>query len=362
MTFLWKMIGLLSIIVGFCIIAPPADAHPLNNGYSQITIEGRSVAYELFLPATDLPSFDTNGDKRISAEELAAGRERLAEYVRQHVVLKRDDETLAYRFDTAEPADREGIAGVQMNLEYTSKYSIDDLTLQYTLLFDDVDPMHVNFVMITNGDDLDQALMDINNRTYHYERLGGGGMLGTLLQYAWLGVKHIWTGYDHLLFLLSLLVVAAGWREALRIVTAFTAAHSITLLLTATETIHVNSRWVECGIALTIAYVAAENWFARRRPEGPQFRWLLTFVFGLVHGMGFAGALQETGLPSRYFIGSLLSFNAGIELGQLAIVAMLLPLLKRARPRKWYSPFVLGLSAVVFALGIAWAVQRAFYP
>lgn len=360
MRLLRNLIVLAALSAGWCGLTHQAEAHPLNNGYSQIEIEGRLAAYELFLPAADLPSFDVNGDKRLSEEELATARSRLAEYIRRHVELMQDEEPLAYRFVSAEPTDREGIAGVDMRLEYTSKYAINSLTIHYTLLFDDVDPQHVNFVVIANGDDLDQTVLDASNRTYHYETLGGGGMIGTLLQYVWLGMKHIWTGYDHLLFLLSLLVVAAGWRDALRIVTAFTAAHSVTLLLTATETIRVNSRWVECGIALTIAYVAAENWFVRRRPNGPRHRWLLTFAFGLVHGMGFAGALQETGLPSHYFISSLLSFNAGVELGQLAVVAAILPFLLRSRSRSWYSPFALGVSAVVFVLGIVWAVERAF--
>jgi hypothetical protein len=171
-------------------------------------------------------------------------------------------------------------------------------------------------------------------------------------------MMHIWTGYDHLLFLLSLLLVCAGWRDALRIVTAFTIAHSVTLILTATETIHVNERWVECGIALTIAYVAAENWFVRRAGSR-RYRWLLTLGFGLVHGMGFAGALREIGLPAHAFLASLLCFNGGVELGQLAVLAVLLPLLMRWKGRAWY-PHLVGATAItVFVLAVVWAVQRS---
>jgi hydrogenase/urease accessory protein HupE len=354
------MIVSIAVWLGWCSLSLPAQAHPLNNGYLEITIDGRTASCELFLPAADLPFLDRNGDKRITEDELAAGQTGLSDYIKRHMELLQDDELLAFRFVSAAPSDKEGIAGVDMRLEFTSQYAIDHLTIHYTLLFDDVDPQHVNFVTIMRGDDLDQAVMDAGNRTYQYEALGGGGMAGTLLQYVWLGMTHIWTGYDHMLFLLSLLVTAARWRDALRIVTAFTAAHSVTLLLTATGTIHVNARWVETGIALTISYVAAENWFVRKQPNRLRYRWLLTFAFGLVHGMGFAGALQETGLPSRYFISSLLSFNAGVEIGQLAVVAALLPFLLRSRSRRWYSPFALGVSAAVFALGIVWAVMRAF--
>lgn len=247
-----------------------------------------------------------------------------------------------------------------MLLEYTAKYAIDNLAVHYTAMFDDIDQEHLNFLTIAKDDDVVNAFFDTGIRMHRYESSGKEGAFVTLLQYAWLGMEHIWQGYDHLLFLLSLLIVAAGWRDAVRIVTAFTAAHSVTLLLTATETIRVNSRLIEIVIALSIAYVAAENWFIRRKANAPRYRWMLTFGFGLVHGMGFAGALQETGLPSRNFISSLLSFNAGIEIGQLAIVAVVLPLLLLARSRKWYSPFAIGLSAVIFAFGVVWAVQRVF--
>ncbi|MBP1966179.1 HupE/UreJ family protein [Paenibacillus aceris] len=354
------MIIWLSIMVGWCSIQLPAEAHQLNKGYSQITIEGRQAVYELFLPEEELPFIDANEDKHVTAEELATGRDRLADYVRQHVELKRDDETLAYRFVSAKLSDQGENPGITMHLEYTSRLAIGDLTVRYTAIFDDIDQNHVNFLTIVNGDDVVDTLFETGTRMHQYKSSGNGSALPTLLQYAWLGIKHIWTGYDHLLFLLSLLILAAGWRDVLRIVTAFTAAHSVTLLLTATEAIRVNSRLVEIAIALSIAYVAAENWFIRRKANTPRYRWLLTFAFGLVHGMGFAGALQETGLPSRYFIGSLLSFNVGIELGQLAIVAVILPFLLRSRLQKWYSPFVLGLSAVIFVFGVAWAIERAY--
>lgn len=360
MILLRKMIVLLSIMVGWCLIPLPSEAHQLNKGYSQITIEGSQAVYELFFPEGELPFLDANEDNRLTAEELAAGRDRLSDYVRQHVELKRDDETLAYRFVSAKLSDKGEHPGVQMVLEYTSRFAIDSLTIHYTAMFDDIDPQHVNFITIANGDDVVDTFFETGTRMHRYESSGNGRALGTLLQYAWLGIEHIWMGYDHLLFLLSLLILAAGWRDVLRIVTAFTAAHSITLLLTATETIRVNSRLVEIAIALSIAYVAAENWFIRRKANATRYRWLLTFAFGLVHGMGFAGALQETGLPSQYFISSLLSFNVGIELGQLAIVAVILPLLLQSRLQEWYSPFALGLSSVIFVFGVAWAIERAY--
>jgi hypothetical protein len=356
---------LLSICVVSCILitilAPGrTEAHPLNNGYSQVTIDGRSVRYELFLPEQSLLAFDANGDQHLAPDELAMQRPKLAAYLRQHLQLAESGETLAFRYDGEQPDNKEGIPGVSFRLSYTAVHRIEHLTIRYDLLFDDADPQHVNFAVIVNGDDLDQTVFDASRRTYRYDALAGdgGSLPGTLLQYVWLGMTHIWTGYDHLLFLVSLLIVCAGWRSALKIVTAFTAAHSVTLFLTATETIRVNTRWVETGIALTIAYVAADNWFARRSGGRP-LRWLLTFGFGLVHGMGFAGALREIGLPAGMTVSSLLCFNVGVELGQLAVLAMVLPLLLRWERRPWYPRFAAAVSLAVFVLAVSWALERS---
>jgi hypothetical protein len=356
---------LLSIGVVWCVLAAVAaagraEAHPLNNGYSQVTIDGRSVRYELFLPEQSLLAFDTNGDKRLTPDELAAERPKLAAYLQQRLQLAESGETLAFRYEGEQKEDKEGIPGVSFRLSYAAVHRIGHLTIRYDLLFDDADPQHVNFAVIINGDDLDQAVFDASHRTYRYDALAGddGSLLGTLLQYMRLGVTHIWTGYDHLLFLICLLVVCDGWRAAVKIVTAFTAAHSVTLLLTATETIRVNARWVETGIALTIAYVAADNWFARRG-RGRPFRWQLTLGFGLVHSMGFAGALKEIGLPAGMTIPSLLGFNIGVELGQLAVLAAVLPLLLRWKRRTWYPRFVAAVSLTVFILAVAWALERS---
>ncbi|CAH1193137.1 hypothetical protein PAECIP111891_00495 [Paenibacillus allorhizoplanae] len=358
MMFLRIMIVLLSIMASGYLIPLQAEAHQLNKGYSQITIEGPRVVYDLFLPESGLPVLDTDENLHVTAEELEAGKDRLADYVRHYVELKRDGETLAFRFVSATLSERAENPGVQIRLEYTSKFVIDNLTVHYSLIFDDIDPQHVNFLTILHGDDVVDTFFNAETREHHYETSGEHDAGSTLLQYAWLGMMHIWTGYDHLLFLLCLLIVATGWRNALGIVTAFTAAHSVTLLLTAMEIIRFNSSVIECVIALSIAYVAAENWYIRRKAKVPRYRWLLTFAFGLLHGMGFAGALQETGLPNRNFISSLLSFNAGIEAGQLAVVALVLPFLLLFRSRKWFPPFALSLSAIIFVFGVVWAIER----
>ncbi|MBL9202016.1 MAG: HupE/UreJ family protein, partial [Opitutaceae bacterium] len=141
------------------------------------------------------------------------------------------------------------------------------------------------------------------------------------------GVLHLWTGYDHILFLLALLVVCTRFRDCLVIITSFTVAHSLTLALAALEVLSLPARLVEPVIAASIVYVGVENLL--RRGAEPRGRWALTFAFGLVHGFGFAGVLRELGLGAggQGIALPLLTFNLGVEAGQIAIAAVVLPLL-----------------------------------
>ena len=135
-----------------------------------------------------------------------------------------------------------------------------------------------------------------------------------------LGVEHIFLGYDHILFLLSLIVVCK-FGELVKIVTSFTVAHTITLVLATLLDVQLPGRFIETAIAATIVYVAAENFWI----EHDARRWRLTFAFGLIHGFGFAGVLRELGLPTVGLVRSLVAFNVGVEAGQLAIVLVLFP-------------------------------------
>jgi hypothetical protein len=180
-------------------------------------------------------------------------------------------------------------------------------------------------------------------------------LFSIVFMYMNLGLEHILTGYDHLLFLLALIIVAERFGVILKIVTAFTIAHSLTLCLAALGMLPIYPKWIEAGIALTICYVAVENFYLKSF----KWRWLLTFVFGLIHGMGFASSITEIGFNQAYLVSSLISFNVGIELGQLGIVAIVLPLLQRFRARSHlYTYFFRGMSACIFLAGAFWLAQR----
>lgn len=189
----------------------------------------------------------------------------------------------------------------------------------------------------------------------HPERERASG----LLDWVGLGLVHIFGGIDHLAFLLALLLVGGSFRRVLLLVTAFTVAHSLTLGVTALGIIILDdarTRWVEAAIAVSIIWVALENLLLREH----RHRALLTFLFGLVHGFGFASVLGSYGLGDSVVTG-LFGFNLGVELGQAAVVALLLPLVRLVRRRPvLHLKSVRALSLLILAAGGYWLIERAW--
>jgi hypothetical protein len=200
----------------------------------------------------------------------------------------------------------------------------------------------------------------------------------TIWRFFKMGVEHIFLGYDHICFLMALIVVSR-FREIVKIITSFTIAHSITLILATLEVVKLPARLIETSIAATIVYVAVENlWIlqARSRQRGvgnrsdgtssaPRSafripRWLLTFFFGLVHGFGFANVLREMGLPTVGLIRCLLSFNLGVEFGQLVIAICLLPLAYLLNHWAHGHKIAMAISIFLALFGTGWFIDRVF--
>jgi hydrogenase/urease accessory protein HupE len=178
----------------------------------------------------------------------------------------------------------------------------------------------------------------------------------TFRQFVPLGIEHILTGYDHIAFLLAIIVIGLSIKEILKIITAFTVAHSITLLLAALDIVRLNSRLVESVIAFSICYVALENIFKKQ----VNYRWLITFGFGLVHGFGFASALKELIIGKSNLLLSVVSFNMGVEMGQLMLFFVMLPILYLLKKQIGYRIVTVGASTGVFVTGFAWLIERVF--
>jgi hydrogenase/urease accessory protein HupE len=173
-----------------------------------------------------------------------------------------------------------------------------------------------------------------------------------------LGVEHILTGYDHLLFLFALMVVCRDLRSIFMVITCFTVAHSITLALATLDLVRLPGRIVEPTIAATIAYVGLENLV---NGEAPKWRGLITFLFGLVHGLGFADALREFGIGSGCvgMVVPLVGFNLGVEAGQLSVAAMVLPILWQLRKNSAFvRQWVPACSVAVALAGSYWMIER----
>lgn len=182
----------------------------------------------------------------------------------------------------------------------------------------------------------------------------------TLTSFVKLGIGHILSGWDHLLFVIALVALGGGLGYLMKVITAFTLAHSVTLILGTLGLVELPSRLIESMIALSIAYVAFENLYRRDTARLIQRRWIAAFGFGLFHGLGFAGILAEIELPKANFLLSLLSFNLGVEIGQLVVVIpafLLLTLLAR-----WHGQPTLRRAISLFAIaaGLFWFVERAF--
>ncbi len=178
-----------------------------------------------------------------------------------------------------------------------------------------------------------------------------------------LGIEHILTGPDHILFILSLLLVFRTLKDILKLTGTFTISHSITLLLAGAGLLVLPSRLVEPLIALSIAYVALTSVFLQhtRFARFAKEKAAAVFFFGLFHGLGFAGLLKEIQVPADRFLSSLVAFNVGIELGQMIVVASVLPLIYRFRDLRFYPVAIKCASLTFGGIAIFWAIQRTFF-
>ncbi|KQL38241.1 hypothetical protein AN960_14950 [Bacillus sp. FJAT-25509] len=337
-------------------------AHSIDMSYSDLNIEGNEILYDLFIEQKDLfPHFGTNLDNLVN-DELAS--QKIESYLQNGLRLDADSKPLKMELVSMNMAQKGVVRGMEFQLRFIADEEIKQFNLHYDLVFDDV-PTHTSVLMVHAGDYFQQDMINSTNKDILINLpkdtpkdlsmdLPKAKIGDVLWKYFKLGIEHILTGYDHLLFLLSLVLIATKFKDALKIVTAFTIAHSVTLFLVATGRIHVIPYWVESLIALTICYVAVENIFIQKA----KWRWLLTALFGLIHGMGFAGALAETGLPKSNQLGSLLTFNLGVEGGQLMILCLLLPLLLLMQRFPWYRKMMVSTSCLIFAVAFYWLVQR----
>lgn len=352
--------ALLATALTLLLATGSARAHKPSDSYLTLHIEQDTVAGRWDIALRDLDfalGLDADGDGQLTWDEVRSRHADIASYALARLQLTPGCElrTSAHLIDRH----TDGAYAVLM-LAGACAPGIA-LSGDYKL-FADLDAQHRGLASISAGGVTTSAVLG-GAHTSFSTAAGNGSAWRQAATYLHHGIWHIWTGYDHILFLLSLLlpaVLAAGWRPAIRdvlqVVTAFTLSHSITLTLAALQVASLPSRWVESAIAASVAVAALNN----LRPLLPGKRWLAAFAFGLLHGFGFAGVLGDLGLPQGSQALALAAFNTGVELGQLAIVAAFIPLAYAMRGTWLYTQLMVkGGSASIALLALAWVAERA---
>ena len=352
-----------------------ARAHIASNGFLALRVDGSRVegAMELAIRDGELAvGLDRDGNGKVTWGELKARQAALQAYVQGHMRIQGSDESCRMGYSPIEVNER--VDGMYLYLPFTAECSaaLKRLSLEYSLLAME-DPSHRGLLTLTANGTTQTAVLGGEGGARHFE-LREVSPWSSFIEYLRAGIWHIWSGIDHLLFLLSLLLPAVLVRKnhrweavpiaapallgIVKVVTAFTLAHSITLSLAAFDVVRLPSRLTESVIAASII-IAALNNVIPRVTEG---RWRIAFAFGLLHGFGFASVLAEMGLPQGARMVSLVAFNLGVEVGQLAVVLAVMPLAYGLRSTAFYRRGVMpwGSSAIA-CLALVWLVQRALF-
>lgn len=364
------IITLLTALLSLLANIPTAAAHQINLTNARVMVmPDRVVRTEIALKGSDADRvagtsvFDEkSGTVRPTA--LAASAGPILAYVTNHSAILGANDTGCRPGVGRVAADGDGVV---VQLPWSCTGVADPLRYRSTVLTD-VSPDARQVVLIGDGPNAAQDLLDASRIETVLTEAAPPSLRQVIASYVEAGIEHIFLGYDHIAFLAAVVLWARRLWPVVKVVTAFTLAHSITLSLAALDVVRIPSAITEPAIAASIVYVAAEN-FVSRDIEN---RWRITFGFGLIHGFGFASALQEFGLPRSALVPALASFNLGVEIGQIAIVSIVLPLLIGMdrllawRPGSPIAPrsraaAVYGISAVIICLGSYWFLVRTVF-
>jgi hydrogenase/urease accessory protein HupE len=354
------MVLLAGITLG---IAVSAHAHQVKLSTARVTLGGdRTVSVEVALKGSDADRlagtnvFDAQRDS-VDPTLVAASAATILAYVNANVAVTGLDGKACVAGAAALVPDGDGV--IYRNA-FSCRNVRGDIVYRSTVLTA-IDPSARQIVLIGEGANVPQALLDASNTTVTLSA-PAPLLLSTMQRYVVTGIEHIFLGYDHIAFLVGVVLWARRLVPVIKIVTAFTIAHSITLSLAALNIIVLPGVVVEPAIAASIVFVAMENFFSRDIDS----RWRVTFAFGLIHGFGFASALREFGLPANAVVPALAAFNIGVEVGQVAIVSIVVPALivldrlmatDRAKPVRAAS-LVYAFSLLISLLGSYWLLTR----
>lgn len=357
-----------------------ASAHQMSTGYLNLQLDAQQsnkLAGEIQIRWFDLQralNIDNNGDGQLQWSEASSQQIPISEYVLQHLALSTAGQAcpliLANKMKSDNHFD-EGYLAFEFSSLCPKMINESGIRVSYSALFE-LDPDHkliISMQGLGGEGEASSGVIDSEQQSRWFDVQQSGGF-STFSSFVYQGIVHILIGTDHILFIIVLLLTCTLFRanqnwqakssfidiakSAAWIVTAFTLAHSITLTATALGWIAPSSKWVELGIALSVLFTALNNIW----PIVVRLGWI-TFAFGLMHGMGFASVLGELGLAKDHQLLSIVSFNLGVELGQLAILAFVIPILFLVRHKRWYQSYGVNLGSFFIAVvAVGWCIER----
>ncbi|MBS4200912.1 HupE/UreJ family protein [Bacillus sp. FJAT-49732] len=334
-----------------------ANAHTNSYGYMNIYENPTEVKIDLTLDYEELANvvnlpinIESTSIEQLEAS-LTTKKDEVKGYISTGMRVYRDEMICEPQFISTKVRliDKDPVANFQLQYPCEGKST----RIAYELFVDDINRSHINFATLIGNKETQEFTFTIAEREW---AIGERNWFRQAWNFMVLGIEHIITGYDHILFVLCLIIPATiTIGRMVEVITAFTLGHSITLGIATLGILTLPERIIEPAIALSIIFVAVSNllkWETKNR-------WIITFLFGLIHGFGFAGILQEMELSRSTIASSLLFFNVGVEVGQIAIIALVFPLLVLFRKYKRFPAFVSASSVSIITIGLFWFVQRA---
>jgi hydrogenase/urease accessory protein HupE len=362
---IWLYLALIPLAAG------PVLAHDAGLSSADLRFESNRLVAVVTLSVIDLTRvlaemetrvpIDSTEDGKVSEQEFAGGLERFRALAADVLRVKFDGQPVP---STNPELTLDETNNCHIRLAFYGERPVR-LSVE-ARLFNFLPGRHQQFLTLSddNGKELGKKMLTPQAAVCEFDlstsSVAGEPKITSFSSFLLLGVEHILTGYDHLLFLFALLLVCRSFASAIQIITCFTIAHSITLAAATFDVVQMSSRVVEPLIAASIVYVGVENLI---QPDGPKGRWLLTFAFGLIHGLGFAGVLRDLGIAAGKtgVAVPLVAFNLGVELGQIAVASVLLPVIWRLRRQPMFLRRGVSVcSALVALAGTYWFVQRVW--
>jgi len=350
---------MIAAALGALLCASPAHAHQVGLSRGEYTRAGEWLRARLTFAQADaielVAGLDHDADGKLSLAEIDVARELLLRALIARVKVTAQGARCPAELGKVVLDEQDGLA---LEASFHCPAPSPALDVQLSML-GDLPSGHRHLARALAGDLREDHVLSAEQRSFSIEALPAPAPTTTSPRGPWaifaMGIEHILTGYDHLVFLLGLVLVGGRLRALLLVVTAFTVAHSITLGLSVLGVLAPSTRLVEPLIALSIAYVGVENFFVNDASK----RWRITLPFGLIHGFGFASALGEINLPKGEIPAALLSFNLGVEAGQIAVLAVVLPFVVLASRRPALrDKGKKAMSALIIAAGLAWFAAR----